>query len=64
MFYISLGVSRITPDSVEHNNLFSIDSTTFFGPTSHQQVGKNGRINTKFGMEIENSVSYVDIYYI
>jgi len=29
-------------------NLFSITSTTCFGPLGHHQVGKNGRLNKQF----------------
>lgn len=45
-------------------NLFSISSTTCFGPTGHRQVVKNGRINSHFRMETEISVSCTDNTYI
>ena len=43
-------------------HLFRFGSTTCFAPKGHHHVGKNGRLNTQFRIEIAISISYNNIY--
>jgi hypothetical protein len=53
--------SRITLDTVEHNNFFiQCYLNNMFWPN----VGKNGRLNTQLWMGIEISLFYIYILYV
>jgi len=57
-------ITRITVDSNTTTHLFSIIAATCFGPKGHNQVGKNGRLNTQFSLKTEILIPYVSIYCI
>jgi hypothetical protein len=42
--------------------LFSITSTTRFGPTGNHQFGKKGKLNRQFWMKVEITIAYIYIY--
>jgi len=44
--------------------IYSVSSQLMFQPNGHRQVGRHGRLNTKFWMEMDSSVSYIYIYYM